>query len=162
MSSKVNLLKKRIAVLQAQLEVEMAKNSKVSEGTLPIGKRKTIVKRTSPKVIGKIKRPTLIGKVKEHKVKYVTKKPTIIGEIKTRKVIKRLKLIGKPTLRKTKRTTIIIDTIDWRKRYFNPVTQNYVLRPTYLAALPKIKTKDEELEQKFDEASQKIEKKINA
>ena len=42
MSSKVNLLKKKIAKLQAQLEVEMAKNSKVSDGTLsiPIGKKK--------------------------------------------------------------------------------------------------------------------------
>ena len=41
MSSKVNLLKKKIAKIQAQLEVEMAKNS-VSDGTLPIsiGKKK--------------------------------------------------------------------------------------------------------------------------
>ena len=38
---------------------------------------------------------------------------------------------------------------------------NYVLRPTYLAALHKIKKKDEELLQKFDEVSQTIEKKIN-
>ena len=42
MSSKVNLLKKKIAELQAQLEVEMAKNDNVSNGTLPIliGKKK--------------------------------------------------------------------------------------------------------------------------
>ena len=40
MSSKVNLLKKQIAELQAQLEVEMAKNSKVSDGTLPVPYRK--------------------------------------------------------------------------------------------------------------------------
>ena len=48
MSSKVNLLKKKIAKIQAQLKVDMAKNSKVSDGTLPtcipIGKKKTIVK----------------------------------------------------------------------------------------------------------------------
>ena len=42
MSSKVNLLKKQIAELQAQLEIEMAKNANVSDGTLPIriGKKK--------------------------------------------------------------------------------------------------------------------------
>ena len=38
----INLLKKKIAKIQAQLEVEMAKNSKVSDGTLliPTGKKK--------------------------------------------------------------------------------------------------------------------------
>ena len=43
MSSKVDLLKKQIVEFQAQLEVEMAKNAKVSDdGTLPIciGKKK--------------------------------------------------------------------------------------------------------------------------
>ena len=35
MSSKVDLLKKQIAELQAQLEVEMAKNTNISDGTLP-------------------------------------------------------------------------------------------------------------------------------
>ena len=35
-----------------------------------------------------------------------------------------------------------------------------MLRPTYLAALRKIKKKDEELQRKFEEVSQKIEKKI--
>ena len=35
MSSKVDLLKKQIADLQAQLEVEMAKSFNVSDGTLP-------------------------------------------------------------------------------------------------------------------------------
>ena len=74
---------------------------------------------------------------------------------KKRKVIKRSKLIGKPTLRKIKRPTIIIDTTDRRERYFNPITQNYVLRPTYLAALRKIKKKDEELQQKFDDKNRK-------
>ena len=46
MSSKVNLLKKKIDKIQVQLEVEMAKNSKVSDGALPIriGNKKTIVK----------------------------------------------------------------------------------------------------------------------
>ena len=79
---------------------------------------------------------------------------------KKRMVIKRPKLTGKPTFRKIKRPTIIIDTIDRRERYFNPITQNYVLRPTYLAALRKIKKKNEELQQKFEDISQKIEKKI--
>ena len=37
---------------------------------------------------------------------------------------------------------------------------NYVLRPTYLAALHQIKKKDEELQRKFEEVSQNIEKKI--
>ena len=36
-----------------------------------------------------------------------------------------------------------------------------MLRPTYLAALRKIKKKDEELQRKLDEVAQKIEKKIN-
>ena len=36
-----------------------------------------------------------------------------------------------------------------------------MLRPTYLAALRKIKKNDEELQRKFCEVSQKIEKKIN-
>ena len=42
MSSKVDLLKKHITKLQAQLEVETAKNANVSSGTLPldIGKKK--------------------------------------------------------------------------------------------------------------------------
>ena len=35
-----------------------------------------------------------------------------------------------------------------------------MLRPTYLSALRKIKTKDEELQRKFDKVSQKIEKTI--
>ena len=35
-----------------------------------------------------------------------------------------------------------------------------MFRPTYLATLPKIKKKDEELQQKFEEVSQKIEKEI--
>ena len=53
MSSKVNLLKKQVAELQAQLEVEMAKKANVSYGTLPIhmGKKKIIVERSAPKVI---------------------------------------------------------------------------------------------------------------
>ena len=50
------------------------------------------------------------------------------------------------------------------KRYLNPITLNYVLRPTYLAALHKLKKKDEEYQQNlktFKEISQKAEKKIN-
>ena len=50
----------------------------------------------------------------------------------------------------------------WKRgRYVNPITLSCVLRPTYLAALRKIKKKDEELQRKFEEVSQKIEKKIN-
>ena len=56
---------------------------------------------------------------------------------------------------------IIFNTIDERKRYVNPITQKLVLRPTYLAVLRKLKKKDEELQRKFNEVSQKIEKKIN-
>ena len=78
---------------------------------------------------------------------------------KKRKVIKRPKLTGKPT-RKIKKPTTAIETIDRRDRYLNPITQNLVLRPTYLAALRKIKKKNEELQRKFEEVSQKIEKKI--
>ena len=37
-----------------------------------------------------------------------------------------------------------------------------MLRPTYLAALRKINKKDEELQQKFDEVSQKVEKNVSA
>ena len=74
----------------------------------------------------------------------MSKEGLVFPIFKKRKVIKRPKLIRKPTLRKIKRPTIIIDTIDRRERYFNPITQNYVLRPTHLAALRKIKKKDEE------------------
>ena len=63
MSSKVNLLKKKIAKIQGQLEVEMTKKSKAFDGTLHIliGKKKIIAKRTAPKVT---KRPKVIGKIK--------------------------------------------------------------------------------------------------
>ena len=84
MSSKINLLKKKIANIQAQLKVEMAKNSKVSDGTLPIpkGKKKTIVKRTALKVM---KRPKDIGKIKEIKAKRVIRGPKVIGNNDKRK-----------------------------------------------------------------------------
>ena len=59
-----------------------------------------------------------------------------------------------------KRPTIIGNN-DKCEKYLNPITLNRVLRPTYLAALHKIKKKDEELQRKFEEVSQKIEKKIN-
>ena len=95
--------------------------------------------RTAPKVIGEI------------------------GEIKARRVIKRPKLTVK--IKKIKAKEVIkrptnIGNNDKRERYVNPITLNYVLRPTYLAALRKIK-KDVELQRKFEEVSQKIEKKIN-
>ena len=78
-----------------------------------------------------IKRSEVIGKIKKIKVKKVIKRPKVIGNN------------------------------DKRKRYVNPITFNYVLRPTYLAASSKIKKKDEELQRKFEKVSQKIEEKIN-
>ena len=70
-----------------------------------------------------IKRPKVIRKIKEIKANSVIKRPKIIGNN------------------------------DKRKRYVNPTTLNYMLRPTYLAALRKIKKKDEKLERKFEEVS---------
>ena len=51
MSSKVDLLKKQIAELQAHLEVQKAKNANVSDGTLPIdiGKEKPYWNEQPPK-----------------------------------------------------------------------------------------------------------------
>ena len=111
MSSKVNLLKKQIAELQAQLKVEMAINLEVSNGTLPvpIGK-KTIVKRTAPRVIGKIKtrrvikRPKLIGKINKN----VIERPTIVGNNDKRKRVK-VTTVGesKPTPRTDRPTPVL-------------------------------------------------------
>ena len=84
------------------------------------------MKRTVPKVI---KRPKVVGKIKE---------------IKANKIIKRPKVIGNN---------------DKRERYVNPITFNHVLRPTYFAALRKIKKKDGELKRKFEELSQKKNRK---
>ena len=39
---------------------------------------------------------------------------------------------------------------DKRKRYINPITLNYVLRPTYLAALHKIKKNNQEWQHKLE------------
>ena len=64
-----------------------------------------------------IRKPKVIGNINE------IKRPTITGKIKT------------PTLE------IMINVKD----PINPVTLNYVLRRTSLAALRKIKKKDEEL-----------------
>ena len=50
----------------------------------------------------------------------ISKEGSVFPIFKMIKVIKRPKLIGKATLRKIKRPTIIIDTID--RRYFNPIT----------------------------------------
>ena len=100
MSSKVDLLKKQIAELQAQLEVEMAKNANVSDDTLPIymGKKKTIVEQTTPK--RKV--------IKEPKSTRVIKRPRVIASIKD---VKPIKLLSN----------------DKRKRYLNPKTGNLVL-----------------------------------
>ena len=89
-------------------------------------KEKTIVERTDPKVI---KRTKVIGNIKEIKVNKVIKRPKVTGnteEPKANRIIK-----------------IPKEVKDGRhKRYLNPVMLNYVLRPTYLTALHKIKMKD--------------------
>ena len=87
--------------------------------------------------------------------------------IQVNKVIKRPKAIGNIDKSKVSRVIKIPKVVKVEgksKRYLNLVTLNYVLRPTYLAALHKVKKKDEEWQQKlktFEEVSQKKEKKIN-
>ena len=76
-----------------------------------------------------IKRPKVIRKIKEIKVNKVIKRPKITGNN------------------------------DKRKRYVNPITLNYVLRPTYSAAFRKIKKKDEELQPKVRRGITKNRKK---
>ena len=94
MLSKVDFLKKKTAELQAQLEVEMAKNTNVSDGTLPvrIGKKKPYCNEQPPRLlkspskaignINEIKRPTIIGNIEEIKENKVIKRPKVIGKIK--------------------------------------------------------------------------------
>ena len=87
----------------------MAKNANVSDGTLP----------------------TRIEKKKnivEGSASKVTERPKIIGNIEEPKDNSRVIKIPK-----------VIKVNDKRKRYLNPITLNYVLRPTYLASLRKIK-----------------------
>ena len=127
----------------------MAKNPNVSYGTLPmrIGKKKSTVKRTAPKII---KRPKLIGNIKEIKANKVIKKAKVIGNTEEPKVNRVIKIPE------------VVKVDDERKRYVNLITLNYVQRPTYLAAIRKIKKKDEEWQQKlktFEEVSQKVEKR---
>ena len=76
------------------------------------------------------------------------------------KVIKRLEVIGNIEEPKANNVIKIPEVDDKRKRSVNAIMLNYVLIPTYLAALHKIKKKDEEWQQKlktFKETSQKIE-----
>ena len=151
MSSKVCLLKKQIAQLQALLEVEMAKNANVSDGVhcLYVWERKNIVERTAPRAIRK---PKVIGNINEIKANKVIKIPKVIGNIEEPKANRVIKIPKE------------VKVDDRHKRYLNPITLKYVLRPIYLAALRKIKKKDEEWHQKlktFEEVSQKVEKKIN-
>ena len=112
----------------------MVKNANVSDGTLPIR-------------IGK-KKMTV-----ERTAHKVIKRPKVVGNIKGPKANRAIKIPK------------VFKVDDKRKRYINPITLSYVLiRPTYLAALRKIKKKDEEWQQKlktFEEVSQKGEKKIN-
>ena len=91
-----------------------------------------------------MKRSAVIGKIKEIKTKKIIKRSTIIGKIRE---IKAKNVIKRPT---------VTGNNDKCNRYVNPITPNYYLRPTYLAALCKIKKKDEELQQKFEEVSQRI------
>ena len=142
MSNKVNLLKKQIAELQGQLEVEMAKNSKVSDGTLPIpiGKEKTIVERTAPKATKKLE---VIGNINE------IKRPKIIGNVEEPKAYRVIK------------TPKEVKVDDKRKRYVNPVTLNYVLRPTYLAANVRLRRRMKNGNKSSKKYHKKIEKKIN-
>ena len=105
------------------------------------------MERSASKVI---KRPKVIGNIEEIKATMVIKRPKVIENIEEPKANRVIKI---PKVDK-------VD--DKRKRYVNPITLNYVLRPTYLAALYKIKKKDKEWQQKlktFKEISQKIEKK---
>ena len=76
----------------------------------------------------------------------MSKEGPVSSIFKCRKVIKRPNSFENPHSGKLKGHTIITDTIHRRERYFNPITQKLLLRPTYLAALPKIKKKDEELQ----------------
>ena len=116
----------------------MAKNANVSNGTLPIH-------------IGK-KKPKVIGNIKGIKVNKVIKRPTKVIEnikgIKVNKVIKRpTKVIGnieEPKANRVIKTPEEVKIDGKRKRYVNPITLSYVLRPAFLAALCKIKKKDEE------------------
>ena len=81
------------------------------------------------------------------------------------KVIKRPKVIGnieEPKANKVIKIPKVVNVDNKRERYLNPITLNYVLRPTYLAALRKIKKKNGEWQQKlkaFEEVSQEIEKR---
>ena len=87
------------------------------------------MERTAPKAIRKSK---VIGNINEIEANKVIKIPKVIGNIeepKANRVIKKAKEVKAD---------------DRHKRYVNPFTLNYVLRPTYLAALHKIKKKDEE------------------
>ena len=84
------------------------------------------------------------------------KKPKLIGNIKEIKGIKRPEIIGnveEPKANRVINTPKKVKVDDKRKRYVNPMSLNYVLRPTYLAALRKIKKKDEELERKLEKVS---------
>ena len=64
----------------------MAKNANVSDGTLPIriGKKKTIVERTTPRVI---KRPKVIGNIKEINGIRVSKYLKLLGTLRNLKLI---------------------------------------------------------------------------
>ena len=107
------------------------------------------MERSTPKVI---KRPKVVGNIEEIKATEVIKRPEVFG------------IIEEPKANRVIKIPKVVKADVKRKRFVNPITLSYVLRPTYLAALGKIEKRDEEWQQKlktFKEISQKIEKKIN-
>ena len=72
----------------------MAKNTKVFDGTLParVGKKKTMVERSGPKVV---KRPKVIGNIEEIKANKVIKKPKIIGNLKLNSTFIKIPIVVK-------------------------------------------------------------------
>ena len=66
-----------------------------------------------------IKRPKVIGNIKEMKANKVIKRPEVIGNIEESKANRVIKIPKE------------VKANDRRKRYVNPITLNYVLRSTY-------------------------------
>ena len=110
MSSKINLLSSKLNSKSKWLKMP-------AFPPIHIGKKKATVERTAPKVI---KRPKVIGNIEEIKVTKVIKRPEIVGSIK------------EPKANRVVRIPKVAKVDDKCKRYVNPITLNYVLRPTQL------------------------------